>query len=79
MQIQYYLDELAHAAAWLAYEAVLYGDAASMTQYLSEAAQYLSDGAPWALDWSDKRGLVNVSTKNLSSEHFFLQIDDVEK
>lgn len=56
-----YVDELAHAAGWLAYEAMLFGDAATMNQYLTEAADYLNDGAPWAVDWSDKRGLANVS------------------
>ena len=49
---------MAHAAAWLAQA---YKGTDDESTYRSEAESYLSDGYIWALDWSDKRALVNVS------------------
>jgi len=49
---------MAHAAAWLAkaYEGNTVADT-----YLSESEAYLDHSSIiWALEWDDKRGLVNV-------------------
>lgn len=56
---------MAHAAAWLA---LAYAGMAQADTYRQEAEDYLLDGAIWALDWTDKRGLVNVSLLSFSVE-----------
>ncbi|XP_067947684.1 uncharacterized protein [Watersipora subatra] len=52
-------DEMAHAAAWLA---LAHQGTSEETTYLTAAQTYLRDDSEqymWALEWNDKRGLVN--------------------
>jgi len=58
-----YIDELAHASAWLSYAKKLYGDNAAAASYQKEAESWQSQvpGVPWAVDWNDKKALVSVS------------------
>ena len=52
-------DEMAHAAAWLAY-AVGKSDPA-YNGYLGDAKNYFKAGVPWSMSWSEKRPAVGVS------------------
>ena len=55
-------DEMANAAAWLAY-AVGKSDPA-YNGYLTDAKNYFKPGVPWAMSWNEKRPAVGVCIKN---------------
>jgi len=59
-------DEMAHAAAWLAY-AVGKSDP-SYNGYLGDAKNYFKAGVPWSMSWSEKRPAVAFLLYKLTGE-----------
>lgn len=62
-------DEMAHAAAWLAY-AVGSSDSA-YAGYLNEAKGYFKGGVPWSLSWSEKRPAVAFLLWKLTGDNTY--------
>lgn len=59
-------DEMANAAAWLAY-AVGKSDPA-YNGYLSDAKNYFKPGVPWAMSWNEKRPAVGILLFKLTGD-----------
>ncbi|KAF6033015.1 hypothetical protein EB796_008717 [Bugula neritina] len=71
-------DEMAHAAAWLAYAV---GSGSGEYQgYLSDAKNYFKGGeVPWSLDWSEKRPAVAFMLYKLTGGEYKSDIENFLK